>query len=157
MEPCDRWTKLVEMCKFVAGLADAAKSPVEFRFLNNFPPVIVGRNDNKAGYNNFMQMLNSRPSGATPLCQQIRAIASEIVQITPQLRAAGQQAMIVIASDGEASDGSVVDAIRQLAQLPIFVTVRLCTKEEQVHEYWDQVVFQRVTHLSSLHFPSTIC
>ena len=47
--------------------------------------------------------------------------------IEPQLRAAGQQAALVIATDGESSDGDVVAALRPLASLPVFVSVRLCT------------------------------
>jgi len=40
--------------------------------------------------------------------------------------------MLVIATDGEASDGDVAAALRPLQQLPVSVTVRLCTDDEAV-------------------------
>jgi hypothetical protein len=59
--------------------------------------------------------------------------------IAPQLRAAGQKAALIIATDGESSDGDVAAALRPLSQLPVWVVVRLCTDESNVVEYWNNV------------------
>ena len=134
-----RWAELVEMARFHGQLAQAALSPVEFRFLNDHSPITVGRNDSGQGLQTLMTALNNQPSGGTPLCKHINDIVIQIRNIEGQLRANGQQAMLVIATDGEASDGDVVQALRPLANLPVWVSIRLCTEDEQVDRYWNTV------------------
>ena len=48
------------------------------------------------------------------------------------LRAAGQRIVIVIASDGAATDGDIAAAMKPLQTLPVWVVVRLCTDDDQV-------------------------
>lgn len=57
----------------------------------------------------------------------------------PRLRAKGQRCTVVIASDGEASDGSVEQALRPLLHLPVWVVIRLCTDEDKIVEYWNGI------------------
>jgi hypothetical protein len=63
----------------------------------------------------------------------------EIRQYESVLRAAGQVACIVIATDGEASDGDIMEALRPLQQLPVMIVLRLCTDESKTVEYWNDV------------------
>jgi hypothetical protein len=56
-----------------------------------------------------------------------------------QLRATGQRALLVIATDGEASDGDITDAMRPLKNLPVWVVIRLCTDEHDVVNYWNNI------------------
>ncbi len=49
-----------------------------------------------------------------------------------ELREYGQKATVVIATDGEATDGDVSDAMRPLQNLPVWVVIRLCTNEQAV-------------------------
>ena len=69
----------------------------------------------------------------------VNEVAKQITAIAPQLRAAGKKADLIICSDGEASDGNIVDALRPLHNLPVWVVIRLCTDNEQVVSYWNGV------------------
>lgn len=55
------------------------------------------------------------PSGGTPLCAQIREVVAQVQEMAPALRNNGQRAVVVIASDGESSDGDVAAALRPLS------------------------------------------
>ena len=44
-----------------------------------------------------------------------------------------------MASDGEASDGDVAEAMRPLAELPVHVVVRLCTDDQRMVRYWNAI------------------
>lgn len=57
----------------------------------------------------------------------------------PQLRAAGQKACVVIFTDGESSDGDIASAMRPLQTLPVWVVIRLCTDDDKVVEYWNNI------------------
>jgi len=55
------------------------------------------------------------------------------------LRAAGKRHVLVLASDGLATDGNVAEALRALQDLPVWVVVRLCTDEAAVVSYWNDI------------------
>jgi hypothetical protein len=59
--------------------------------------------------------------------------------IAPALQAAGKRVTIHIASDGEASDGNLSDAMRPLRDLPVWVVVRLCTDNDDIASYWNNI------------------
>lgn len=59
--------------------------------------------------------------------------------LEPTLRAAGQKACVVILTDGESSDGDLALAMQDLKALPVWTVVRLCTDEEKVVEYWNNI------------------
>jgi len=139
---CTRWSEMLLNANFYCGLADAAKSMTEFRLLNNGAPCVVGGqgDDSRSGYHHMMQMLNnSSPSGATPLCRHIHEITAQIRTMEQQLRANGHKAVIVICTDGEASDGDLAQALAPLKSLPVWVVVQLCTGEDNVVNYWNNI------------------
>jgi hypothetical protein len=45
----------------------------------------------------------------------------------------------VIATDGESTDGNLADAMKPLEELPVWVVIRLCTDEDSVVEYWNNI------------------
>jgi hypothetical protein len=142
MSPCSRWSELVDALRFHANLAYAGKIPTEFRFLNGSAPLKIGYGDvtrDKQNLDQFLRICDGSPNGATPLCRHIHEITMEIRQLESQLQANGQVACVVIATDGEASDGNIVEALRPLKQLPVMVVLRLCTDEEKVVKYWNSV------------------
>lgn len=55
------------------------------------------------------------------------------------LRSVNQKVVVVIATDGESSDGDVATALKPLERLPATVVIRLCTDEEKVCNYWNQI------------------
>ena len=121
-------------------LAEAAQAPTEFRLLNHSTPLMLGcRNDNGRNCEELLSLLESTPSGGTPLCSHVSDVVQSIRELEPQLRANRQRAVVVIATDGESSDGDVTQAMRPLQYLPVWVVIRLCTDEERVVHYWNNI------------------
>ncbi len=52
--------------------------------------------------------------GGTPLCRHIQNVISDIQGQENRLRQNGQRAVIVIATDGESSDGDIIQALKPL-------------------------------------------
>ena len=67
------------------------------------------------------KMLSTSPCSRTPLCAEIRAVADRVRLEATRLKAKGQRCLVVIASDGEASDGDVEEALKPLMNLPVWV------------------------------------
>jgi len=139
---CTRWQELVQSMDFVANFANASKAATEFRLLNNCPrPILVGFQGDNTSYGLLQakEAFKSSPGGGTPLCAHVNEIVSKIRSLEPQLRANGQKAVFVIATDGEASDGDVAAALRPIKDLPVQLIVRLCTNEERIVKYWNDI------------------
>lgn len=125
--------------QFHAKLAELSGAITEFRLLNGAPPVVVGRADGGQGYSAMQQIMARAPGGGTPLCRQIRDVVARIQELEPQLRANCHKAVVVIATDGESSDGNIVDAMRPLHDLPVWVVIRLCTDDDKIVNYWNNI------------------
>ena len=135
---CSRWAELIESLKFHVDLSRAASAPSEIRTLNSSPPLLVGTNDydeeeNSEALNRFFV---NEPNGLTPLCRHIKDVIQKVQLIAPELQSKGQKASIVIVTDGEATDGVLLDTMKPLVGLPVTITVKLCTDEESVVKYW---------------------
>lgn len=138
--PCSRYTELQETITFHASLAHSAKTQTTFRLLNNAAPIIIGGpRDDGSAYGRLMQAMELPPSGGTPLCGHLSQIIAEITALAPQLRAEGKRVKVVIATDGEASDGNLAVAMRPLKDLPVWLVLRLCTNEDKVISYYNKV------------------
>ena len=55
------------------------------------------------------------------------------------LRSVGQKVVVVIATDGESSDGDIAAAMAPLKDLPVWVVIRLCTDEDKIVDYWNNI------------------
>lgn len=141
MIKCSRWSELVSSITFHATLSDIASAPTEFRMLNMAEPVTIGAiKDNGKTREAFLELLvNESPGGQTPICFQIKEVVEKIKLIELQLRQNGQKACVVICTDGESTDGDLTEAMRPLEQLPVWVVVRLCTDENKIVEYWNEI------------------
>ena len=140
MIKCSRWTELAAAMTFHGKFANVAKAPTEFRFLNNGAPVVVGEGeDDGQALRFFENRLEQGPSGGTPLVRHIHEVATKIRHMTPELRARGQRVSLTIATDGQSSDGDVAQALKQLIGLPVWTVIRLCTDEENVVDYWNNI------------------
>jgi len=148
MVSCTRWEELCASIEWHAKLAIELGAWTSFRLLNQAagPRVVtvgttVGSADaasaNELGA--IQQLIAGSPTGRTPLCAAIDAIVAELRQHEAQLRQRGQKAVVVIASDGEASDGDVAAALRPLTTMPVWVVVRLCTDNDDVVQYWNSI------------------
>lgn len=134
-----RWSELTESLKFHCELAHNACAITEFRLLNGAPPIIIGSHESSSQKEALLQIFDGYPDGKTPLCQHINEIVEQIRMYESHLRSNGQKACLIIATDGIATDGNMVEAMRPLKDLPVWVVVRLCTDEVEVCEFWNNV------------------
>ena len=148
---CTRWAELAEAVKFHAEFAYQAQAPSEFRLLNAGNPVQIGNvEDGGASRNYIMQLMNGSPGGVTPLCKHILQVANLIRTMETDLRAQNQMVSLTIFTDGEASDGNVAHALKQLYNLPVRIIIRLCTDQESIVNYWNDVDANLELHLDIL-------
>jgi hypothetical protein len=75
----------------------------------------------------------------TPLVKHITEVAAKVRLMAPQLVAQNQKVSLIIFTDGKASDGDILRALKLLIGLPVWLVVRLCTDEDDVGEYWSQI------------------
>ena len=139
---CSRWEELKDSLTFHSELAKASNSLTEFRFLNGPPSIVIGdyeRDPDNMGLREVQKVLAGGPSGQTPLCSHIHAIIPQIQAAEHRLREAGQVACIVICTDGQCSDGNLVQAMKPLERLPCWVVVKLCTDDNRIVSYWNSV------------------
>ncbi len=90
-----------------------------------------GQSDPDVELERLLDHLNEPPSGKTPLCVHIREVVRSLLWLT--------SFEAPIASDGESTDGDVADALRPLEHLPAWVVIRLCTDEEKIVNYWNNI------------------
>merc|ERR1712003_602 len=79
----------------------------------------------------------------------IRDIHREVSAMAPNLRATGQRVVLVIATDGLPTDSrgkggpaeqnDFVESLRLLEGLPIWVVVRLCTDDDEVVDFYNNL------------------
>ena len=139
---CSRWHELTEAMKFHCELAHVASAPTEFRLLNGAAPLKIGASafDDATNIGRLTAIFNgSGPDGQTPLCRHVTEVCQQLQHLAPLLSAGGKKATVVIATDGEASDGDISIAMRPLHLLPCQVTIRLCTNDDNVTSYWENV------------------
>lgn len=138
---CSRWTELGESMKFHAGLARSACCPTEFRLLNGIRPLCIGTGGeaDQHNYAALMEAFAKSPAGGTPLCTHIKQVIDKVRAIEAKLRETGKKANITIATDGEATDGKLADALKPLKFLPVAICLRLCTDEQRIVDYWNKL------------------
>ena len=100
-------------------------------------------------YEALQIMTKVRPGGCTPLTAHIREIHQAVSAMASDLRASGRRVAIVLATDGLPTDerGSsgkyqqkqFVESLRMLEGLPVWVVVRLCTDEDEVVNFYNDL------------------
>jgi hypothetical protein len=159
MIPCSRWDEIVECVEYHIRLAALIEAPTRFRLLNN-PGANIGAQqfsvaeDSSTPIPQQVQeatriMRRARPGGCTPLTSHILEIHNEISQMAPELRRLGKKVVIVIATDGLPTDElgygghqhnqEFVDSLRLLEGLPVWVVVRLCTDDDNVVDFYNDL------------------
>jgi hypothetical protein len=80
-----------------------------------------------------------QPSGQTPICTQLRAVIGQLLGVADELRASNKIASLIIMTDGESTDGCIIDALKPLEGLPVQIIIRMCTDEIEISEYWHHI------------------
>jgi len=132
-----RWDELSEALKFHIELVKCSGTQAEFRFLNGDSVMISPQSPENADV--VRLILEDGPGGATPLCANIEKVVESIRKHEATLRASNQKACVIIATDGESSDGEIIDAMKPLETLPCWVVIRLCTNDENIVNYWSKI------------------
>merc|ERR1712194_617106 len=158
---CSRWNEIRDCIEYHAQMAAALEAPTTFRMLND---PSCGPNSQQFGIaqtsldSGVLQeeldraitiMKTAQPGGVTPLIQHIQEIRQSVAELEPQLRADGCRVAIILATDGLPTDerghgGAAIqqqflEALRGLEGLPVWVVVRLCTDEEKVVEFYNDL------------------
>jgi len=157
---CNRWTELQGAVEYHAELAGLIQATTIFRMLND-PGVLAGPQEFSVADSNSAATIEqdveqaknvirkSEPKGVTPLTEHLTDIRNRIESVEHSLRSQGQQAVLVIATDGLPSNKygestqvvqtEFVNALRDLQNLPVWVVVRLCTNDDEVVEYYNNL------------------
>lgn len=157
--PCTRWTEMQQTIQYHAQLAALLQCPTVFRLLND-PGRVVGPqqlsiaqrgsaflDEDLAVATSTIQ--NASPGGVTPLVGHLRDIWETVKSLEPSLRRNGTKVAIVLATDGIPTDErgysnddvqrEFARALRAFEGLPVWIVVRLCTDEQAIVEYWNQL------------------
>jgi hypothetical protein len=135
-----RWEELKIDLKWIRDTTIALGTNTHLQLLNKPDGKIQHSIDiNSSTGEELDKMINSYPSGGTPLCRSIRQVYDKLI-ISPNNY---DNVCVIIMTDGESSDGSIESALKLFEHLPshisISVIVRLCTDSTQLVEYWDNV------------------
>lgn len=153
---CSRWAEIKDTVTYHAQTAALLKAPTSFWLLNpcgDKKVFGVGergpehiQEDLRAVLDNFRKI---SPSGVTPLVARVMELKLYIEGIKDQLIAKGQKAVIVLATDGLPSDkrgkstnatmNEFKNALRSLHGLPVWVVIRLCTDDDNVVDYYNNI------------------
>jgi len=158
---CSRWEELKECVKYHAQMAAHLEFQTQFTFLNTNTVSAGGHSYygiSEMGPDMIEEELESLlreisrtyPSGATPLEQRLNEIYTRIAPIAASLRKAGQKVVVCLATDGLPTDergyqsddirSSFETALRRLMQdMPVWMVIRLCTSEEAVIQFYQNL------------------
>mmetsp|Transcript_29238 Transcript_29238/g.48504 ORF Transcript_29238/g.48504 Transcript_29238/m.48504 type:complete len:366 (-) Transcript_29238:225-1322(-) len=149
---CSRWQELSETVMRIGSTSAAFGVRTDFHLLNrtadgqylsvgadgqSSPVPIAGEIGDLA---TLQKMMSSSPSGTTPLTEAVITICSMLETAEAKLRSRGQQAVVVIATDGLPNDKpTFLESLRRLQKLPAWVVVRLCTNQDDTVQYWSDL------------------
>jgi len=158
--PCTRWKEIQETVEYHIQMSGLLKAPTIFRFLNHpdgafpqeFSVADKGDSDTQIAddVSEALRIIRgTSPTGATPLTFHVREIHQMVQGIQPSLRAEGKRVAVILATDGLPSNNLGVsgeselkeftDAMRLLEGLPIWIVVRLCTDNDEIVEFYNNL------------------
>jgi len=137
-----RWQELMKDIEDVATLSQSVGSRTEFYAINPeaSPPLVItgdGQPDEVAAVCAGLGV----PHDSTPLAQTTKRVVDKITAMVQQsLIAPGEKACVVIATDGEPDDKDAFKReVVSLLKLPVWLVFRVCTNEEHVIEYYNEL------------------
>jgi len=153
---CSRWAEIQDTVAYHARMAALLEAPTSFRLLNPVYNIeqfgIAERGSENIPEDLRIALSNIRdvsPSGVTPLSDRVQEIGIYIESMKDQLTAKGQKAVVVLATDGLPSDqygqsstwqlNEFKLALRSLERLPVWLVIRLCTDDDTVVDYYNNI------------------
>lgn len=153
---CSRWAEILDTVTYHAQVAALLEAPTQFRLLNpsgSKTQFSVAERGPEHTPEDLRNVLNSfremSPGGVTPLAERVVEIASLIESMKHQLIPKGQKVVVTIATDGLPSDergrtnphtmNEFKNALRSLEGLPVWVVIRLCTDDEKVVNFYNNI------------------
>jgi hypothetical protein len=156
---CNRWVELQQAVSYHAELAGLLEATTVFRFLNDPGQTVAPQefsvaetaSDSVTGDVERAKayVAATQPNGVTPLTQHVLEIRARIESVQHVLRANGQRAVIVLATDGlpsndfgespESVKKEFIAALKSLQSLPVWVVLRLCTDNDDVVEFFNDL------------------
>jgi len=156
---CSRWAEIQETVEYHAQIAALLEAPTVFRLLND-PGRMAGPQQfsiAERGSDSISEDLaiamntirSASPSGCTPLSEHVREIRENVTAMKDELYEMGQKVVIVLATDGLPSNSygrsdsqtlkEFKDCLRSLEGLPVWIVVRLCTDEDNVVDFYNDL------------------
>ncbi|GKY90967.1 hypothetical protein MPSEU_000069500 [Mayamaea pseudoterrestris] len=157
---CTRWKELQETVEYHAQLAALLQRPTQFRLLNdpgrNVGPqhFSVAEVANETFLRQDLEVVRSvmehaTPSGVTPLTKHLEQVLEHVQSLQQTLTQTGTKVVLVICSDGIPTDDEgytgrdiqqqFINMLRQFQRLNIWIVVRLCTDEDHVVQFWNDL------------------
>ncbi|CAB9507498.1 expressed unknown protein [Seminavis robusta] len=144
---CTRWEELQQTVIEHIKLAGALQLPTSIRLLNRKERdlnicLIPGSNVEHDVEHCVDVLWKSGPNAGTPLKRHIVEVRRDVENRKGELEAAGKVVSIVIATDGLPTDAShedFVDELRRFRDLPVRIVIRLCTDENDVVQYYNEL------------------
>lgn len=154
-----RWEEIKECVEYHAQMAGLLEAETWFRLLNN-PGSGVGSSFDVASststtstqsevQNAIKIMSRTKPGGVTPLTDHISEIYQIVDSLRFQLEAEGKKVAIILATDGLPTDNQgqyndfvknqFVESLRRLEGLPVWLVIRLCTDEENIVDFYNNL------------------
>jgi len=156
---CTRWAEIQETVEYHIKIAALLGAPTVFRLMND-PGKMAGPQQfsiGERGPDSIPEDVNlalntiraASPIGVTPLSDHVREIRENVMAMRDALMQQGQRVVIVLATDGLPSNNYGVsnsgtlkefkDCLRSLEGLPVWIVVRLCTDEDQVVDFYNDL------------------
>jgi len=151
---CSRWQELATDAVALGKMSAALSARTDFHLLNPMPGISGGVSLGTDAFDGGIAPLGHtvdvlelqrllekvNPYSTTPLTEALAKIISMIEPMAPKLRAAGQNIAVVICTDGLPNHKqSFVRAMRRLQTLPVWCVVRLCTDDDGVVDFWNDL------------------
>lgn len=141
----ERYDELKQTIEFVAEFSNATKSRVKYFLLNDVRKtsefetgVWTSDSEKEAEMERVNAIMRERPGAATPLIAKAR----EAIEFIQREKGNYERVYLMIASDGEPSDGNVRDLgriLRQVDKTKLHIVVRICTDNEDVNSFWNRL------------------
>ena len=166
--PCTRWTELQGSLEYHIQLAGLLEATTIFRFLND-PGRSAGPQEFSVGDCTATTTIEEQmeaalavvrkasPRGVTPLTAHLQDIKGQIMTMEADLRERGQEAVVVLATDGLPSNAygesteavlrEFLYALKEIQSLPVWVVIRLCTDDEKVVSYYNSLDSEVCVHV----------